>query len=530
MRNTNIPRREFLRTAAIGAATTFMSPKQSIAKSQRTNHAHQKNIAEKNLENKKPNVLFIMTDQHRADFMTCAGNKTVPTPNLDRIAAAGVRFEHAYCPYPVCVASRMSLLTGLYTHNHGAITNKNRLDWRYRTIAHHFAECGYHTALVGKMHFLDTHNHGFQYYMSINDWLMSLGPKVRDYANEIANHQFIPRFFNTVHDTGAGLPDVHGLWEKPGPWAGNVDEWDPEKVASDLPPEDHLDMFVARQAKEFIRRYKDHPFFLVASFMKPHTPFHPPKKWAEMFPVSDIKLKPVGDIGQYPPHTRARIKRFQSLGEERLKSASAGYLGNLAFVDFCIGHLYNALEEQGLLENTIVVYTSDHGEMAGDLGLYQKFCLYEPAVAVPLVISYPGRIPSDKTNDALTEYIGLYPTIAELAGLPKPESTYILDMPDAPEKLDAKSFADIALNPDQQGPDAAFSEFNLNGPVCQYMVRTRRYKYIYNQGTLHELYDHHADPGETTNLIHKPNLKDVRKDLKDRLFDWYNPEKNPHRA
>ncbi len=127
----------------------------------------------------KPNVLFIMTDQHRHDLMTCAGRDIVPTPNIDSIAERGVRFTNAYCPYPVCVASRMSMLSGLYAHHTGAINNTDRLDWRYRTIAHHFAASGYLTALIGKMHFNDAHKHCFQYYLSINDWLMYLGPKAR---------------------------------------------------------------------------------------------------------------------------------------------------------------------------------------------------------------------------------------------------------------------------------------------------------------------------------------------------------------
>ncbi len=126
----------------------------------------------------KPNVLFIMTDQHRADLMTCEGRDLLPTPNIDRVASRGVRFTNAYCPYPVCVASRMSLLTGLYAHNTGAINNTDRLDWRFRTMAHHFFDQGYLTGLIGKMHFNDAHKHGFEYYLSINDWFMYLGPKV----------------------------------------------------------------------------------------------------------------------------------------------------------------------------------------------------------------------------------------------------------------------------------------------------------------------------------------------------------------
>jgi len=205
MINKNLGRREFLHTAGFGTASLLLGNKADAAKTPASDPAMGKPPQP---HSDKPNVLVIMTDQHRADLMTCAGRDLVPTPNIDLIASRGVRFTNAYCPYPVCVASRMALLTGLYAHSTGAITNRDRLDWRYRTIANHFAENGYLTGLIGKMHFVDAHNHGFEYYMSINDWLMYLGPKVQHYANEIANHPLGPHFFKTVDDGGAGLPDI----------------------------------------------------------------------------------------------------------------------------------------------------------------------------------------------------------------------------------------------------------------------------------------------------------------------------------
>ena len=171
----------------------------------------------------RPNVLLIMTDQHRHDLMSCVGDSVVPTPHIDRIAQRGVRFTNAYSAYPVCVAARMAMLTGLYAHQTGVIDNTDYLDWRYRTMAHHFADQGYLTGLIGKMHFGDAHNHGFEYYLSINDWLMYLGPKAQHFANEIANNPHGSSFYNSVFDTGAGFPDVYDLWDGRGsPWAGKV--------------------------------------------------------------------------------------------------------------------------------------------------------------------------------------------------------------------------------------------------------------------------------------------------------------------
>ena len=311
---------------------------------------------------------------------------------------------------------------------------------------------------------------------------------------------------------------------------GHVERYSFDSMASRLEPEDHLDMFIAREAAKFMRRYREQPFFLIASFMKPHTPFYPPRKWAEMYPVDRMKLPPVGDISRYPPHIQQRIRNIQAQPEKGRRAHRAGYLGNLAFVDTCIGYVYDALHELGLAENTIVVYTSDHGEMDGDHGLFQKFCLFEPSVRVPLIVSWPGHLPQSKVSDALVEHIGLYPTLAELAGLPAPTRTTIVDLPGAPERLDAQSFADLVRHPDQEGPRAAFCEYDLRSRIPQYMIRTRRWKYIFNEGSTDELYDLVDDPGEFINRVDDPGLCTEREALREQLFAWYDPASNQYRG
>ncbi len=456
---------------------------------------------------RRPNVLLIMTDQHRRDYMTAAGSQLVPTPNIDRIAARGVRFTNSVCPYPVCAASRASLLTGLYPHSHGVINNTDLLNWRTRTVAHHFSDASYHTGLIGKMHFNDGHTHGFDYFLGFNDWFMYLGPKVQAYADEIANHPIGPNFFNTVNDDGSGLPELPGVWGGKLPWAGHVAHMG---FASEIAPEDQFDAFVARESVRFLERYGAHePFFLVTSFLKPHPPLHPPRPWDQRYSADTIELPPVGDIGQYPKSVQQRIHGFQKLGDERLRAHRAGYLGNLAYVDTCVGEVYGALERLGLAENTIVVYTADHGEMDGDHGLYQKFCLFDPSVGVPLIVSYPGKIPEGKVSHELVEYLGIYPTVAELSGTSSPRG------------IDAASFAELARKPDSKGPEAVFSEFNLKSRTDCYMVRTRQYKYIFNRGDIPELYDLDADPGENVNRWRDTSLDRIRVQLHDRLMAWH---------
>lgn len=478
------------------------------------------------------NVLLLMTDQHRADLMTCAGRDLVPTPHLDRLAARGVRFSQAYCPYPVCVASRMSLLTSLYAHTTGAIDNTDHLDWRYRTVAHHFAEHGYLTALLGKMHFRDGQHHGFIYTLTINDWLMYLGPKVQHYANEIASAPESEHFFHTVDDHGAGFPDVTDLWEGASPWVGQVQRYPFETMASHLAAEDHLDAFIAREAAKFLKRYCDQPFFLVVSFMKPHAPLYPPAEWAGRYPIKDIELPPVSEeeISQYPHHLQQRMRASLRLEPRLQRASNAGYLGSLAFVDTCVGRVLAALEELTLQDRTIVAYTSDHGHLLGEHGLRGKFCLFEPAVRVPLILSHPPQLPQGAVAPALTELIGLYPTLSELAGLEDPRRTTIVDTLDAPERLDAASFAAIARDPSLPGPPAAFSEYHLRSPVSSYMIRTRRYKYIHNQGALDELYDEIADPDERVNLTSDPRHHLKQEALRRQLFAWFDPKQNPNLA
>lgn len=470
--------------------------------------------SEINAPDSQPNVLIIMTDEHRWDYMTAAGNRSpVPTPNIDRIVSRGVRFPNAVCPYPVCAASRMALLSGRYSHTTGVINNDDLLAWDVPTMASHFADRGYHTGLIGKAHFNDGHSHGYQYFLGFNDWFMYLGPKVHCYADAIASNDN-SYFFRTVNDNGSGLPELPGVWGDKLPWAGHVKRIG---LASELELEDQFDAFVARESCRFLERYGSKPFFLCANFLKPHDPHHPPEPWADKYPISAQTMPPVGEIRQYPKWIQRRIHDWQRNGPDDLKERRAGYRGNLAYVDTCIGEVYNTLERLGLLGNTIVIYTADHGEMDGDHGLYEKFCLFRGSVRIPLVFSRPGTLPENKVSDALVEYIGIWPTLADLTGGAQPDA------------IDGRNFANVVRNPDAPGPEAVFSEYNLRSTNDCYMVRTRRYKYNFNYNDIPELYDLEADPSENRNLGNDSSYAAIQNQLRDRLFAWHNPMNNPYR-
>jgi choline-sulfatase len=193
---------------------------------------------------------------------------------------------------------------------------------------------------------------------------------------------------------------------------------------------------------------------------------------------------------------------FANVPEIQQKAARAGYLGNLAFADFCIGYLYGKLESLGLLADTIVVYTSDHGEMDGDHGLYQKFCMFEPAVKVPLIISLPGKIGENLTCGNLVSQLGLYPTLAKLTNTSPVSAAPLAPMENAPKKLDAESFAEYVYEPKAQPSGEVFAEFNVNSAgSAQYMQRIGNYKYVEHPNGEGELYDLKKDPGELSNLF-----------------------------
>ena len=343
------------------------------------------------------------------------------------------------------------------------------------------------------MHFNDAHRHGFHYELGFNDWFMYLGPKVHHYVDEVANFPTMPQYFNPVDNDGAGLPELPGVWGDVRPWAGQAKRIG---LASELDPDDHFEAFVARESCRFLERYRQEPFFLVTSFLKPHPPFHPPRPWADSYPIEKMPLPPVPEQGPYPRTIRRRIENYKRFGDAAKREHRAGYWGNVAYVDSCVGEVYRTLGRLGLAENTVVIYTSDHGELDWDHGLFEKMCMFEPSVGVPLVVSQPGTLPENRTCDALTEYFGIFPTLAELTGGPPP-----------PQEIDAKSFAALVRHPDKPGPDSAFSEFNLRSADDCYMVRTERYKYVYNHNDLPELYDLEADPGEHRNCSADPALK-----------------------
>jgi len=462
----------------------------------------------------RPNVLLLMSDQHKRSCMGAYGDRVAITPNLDRLAAQSVRFTSGYCNNPVCTPSRASLMTGLYSHHLEAQDNALPYSPRHRTIAHHFNRAGYFTGLIGKMHWVDAQSHGFEYRMEFNDWFQYLGPKTRLYADELGRP-----------NSGAGQPEIDDLWREEGdPWKG-YRESDDRKGAvsigrvSKLEEKDHFDNFVARESVRFLKNYgkQDQPFFLISSFLKPHDPFMPAQRFADMFRPEDMKLPDSwgkADLNNIPEEVRRSIEFNAPMPEVsdpvQAKKHIAFYYANLAQMDDCVGQVIKAVEDLDLAHDTIICYTSDHGEMLGDLGLWQKFQFYEGSCGVPLMIRVPGKQAS--ICGTPVSLVSFSATIAELCGIEQI----------APN--DGVSFADLVRTPASPRPHGpVFAEYSLNNNHAKYLIRDGNLKYTDWTNDTAELYDLSNDPGELHNLARDPrHAADVER-LKQKLFAWHRP-------
>lgn len=463
---------------------------------------------------KPKNVLFLLSDQHRPRALGIDGEPQARTPNLDALARSGVRFDSCSCANPVCTPSRASLLTGLYTHHHRTWSNTTPWPFEFKTLAHYFSHAGYMTSLVGKMHFVDAQTHGFDYRLDFNDWYQYLGPKTKLYAEELSRA-----------NSGSGLPQIDDLWRDYGdPWIGARtldDRKGPVHIgrASQIAERDHFENFVARESIRFLKNFgKKQPFFLISSYLKPHDPFMPAERFAKMFSPADMKLPDTWgkvDLTKVPQEIRERIQGNTPTPEldkpEQARQRIAMYWGNVAHLDDCLGQVLGALRELDLEKDTIIVYSSDHGEMLGDHGMWQKFVFYEASVGVPLIVRVPGMTTAGSRAATAVSLVDLLPTLAELCGVSLPAG------------LDGGSFAADLREPGRTRDTTVYSEFALRTPRAKYMIRRGDWKYCHYVSDMPELYNLRADPREMRNLAVEPQHKDKLQEMQGRLFAWYRP-------
>ena len=418
---------------------------------------------------RRPNILFLLTDQHSPHIAGFAGDRVVDTAALDGVAEDGVRFDAAYCQAPLCGPSRMSLLTGLWSLRWTAWAHGPALTPGHETIPGWLSKHGYTTASAGKMHFDDVDQmHGFQF--------RPYGDLVKSRA---ATHQPDPP------DTADGRWNRHAVGRFP--FAG------PTAIPESLLMESVTTVESLAWLLEFSDQEPDTPWFFCASYSRPHFPLTAPGRYLRKYLASELKLPPLppGYPDRLHPHDRFIVDDFNLLNfsDEEHRKALAGYYACVDYVDDCMGALLEGLRRSGRLDNTYIVYTSDHGDMAGEHGLWWKRTYYDASAGVPLLISGPG-IEGNRAVSTPVELVDLFPTFCEWAEV------------DAPPGLDGESLVPL-LNgrPDRRKKRMARSELIADKPGTEFrMVRDERWKYVDFPSAPARLFDLSADPDETNDV------------------------------
>jgi arylsulfatase A-like enzyme len=481
---TNLTRRDFLagtaRTAAVGALAAAHAQASSAEAASPPPAAG------------RPNILWICTDQQRYDTIAALGHKHVHTPNIDKLVETGVAFTHAHCQTPICTASRAGFLTGMYpTTVHACMNGSERWANAAPLITKTLAEAGYDCGLAGKLHLSAAQGRvekrpddGYRvFYWSHHpddDWGQSnayiawLASKGHDYNALRKQHGYIPA---ALHQTT---------------WCGEM-------------------------AAEFIRQRRSGPWLFSLNCFAPHPPFAPPKEYLDRYPL-DAVPPPLFRASDLQAQARLKPINFQTTAlapdqyDARLNRAR--YWAEIELIDENIGRLRETLRQTGQLDNTIIILTSDHGEMLGDHGLRQKGCrFYEGLVRVPLIFSWPARFQQGLRSDALVELTDIVPTLLQTLGLPvasRIQGRCLLPILEG--KADPHRHRDL-VRCEYFGA--------LGGPQTRAtMIRSRRYKLVtYHGHGLGELFDLENDPGEFDNLWDDPKHADVRFEMLLKNFD-----------
>ena len=445
----------------------------------------------------RPNILWYCTDQQRFDTIKALGNPYVDTPNIDKLVESGVAFTHTYCQSPICTPSRSSFLTGLYPARlHNTRNGNDTFPEFPPLITKLIAESGYRCGNIGKFHLTSS---GHRTEPRLDDgmtyWQFSHAP--RDDWEE--GHHYA----DWVRERGGDL--------------------DPMRNSEDrVPPEYHQTTWATECALEFIDVKSDDPWLLCVNIYDPHPPFIPPKVYADMFDPNEMpgpyfreedlenqkKLEAIDFQGEALPPEEHDAKRMQ-----------AYYYAMIKQIDDQFQRVLDHLEASGQLDNTVIIFTSDHGESLGDHGLLQKGCrFYEGLVRIPLILSWPGKFLQNVQRKALVELLDLTSTIVELAGLEQP--AYMQGKSLIPLLTDATQADEHREFVRSEYFDALDPFFTDGSGAFATMYRNRKYKLsIYHGHDIGELYDLEEDPWEFNNLWDNPDYAEVKAELVYKSFD-----------
>ncbi len=460
---------------------------------------------------KPPNFVVIMSDEHRASFMGVAGDRLAKTPNLDRLAGESVRFTRTYCQGPLCQPSRASFLTERYVRDHGIYINDNAVPHDLPTYAQSLQQAGYYTSCVGKMHIYpngnvdmrkmipDMNEYGFDEPIEAAGKLACRNnPNL--YNDYLEQRGLLDTYFKFFEDNFTGKTHPH-------PW----EFWN--SVASPLPVDAYEDVWTGRTTADWIDAYdRDQPFLQFVGFPGPHYPWDPPQQYLDHFLNMDIPIHPT-DLAELPPTGILRgllgwlgVTESGGPSADIVREMRRYYYAEMECIDEQVGNIIAALERKGILDNTWIIYTSDHGEMAGDHGLMTKLVFYEPAVTVPLMIRPPGGTSAKVVTD-LIQQVDVPATMRAIAGAP--------DVPLSEGKSLLGYFQEGGSGP---GHEVVYSEMEQLG-----MVSTATQKLVFYEDGIDgtepgrvepaQLFDLTQDPDENHNLVNDPSYAQVRDEL-----------------
>ena len=448
------------------------------------------------MSDKPPNILFLMSDQMGAPVLPIHGHPVCQAPHLEALADSGVVFDNAYCNYPLCAPARFSMLAGRLTPSIGAFDNASEFTADTPTLAHYLSLLGYRTILCGKMHFIGPDQlHGFEERLTTDVY---------------------PASFSFLPDWEKGPQ-----WISSGTDLSSVVEAGPCLRSLQIDYDDEVEFFATQKLFDLARDDSDRPFFLCVSFTQPHSPYTPGQEHWDRYRHDDIDPPRTPEIpfeeldalsrGLYYAHGRDQ----HSVTEENIRNARHGYYGMISAIDDKIGRLLALLDRTGFADDTIVVYTTDHGDMMGERGMWYKHCFFEWSARVPLIVRHPSG-PDRRRVGRPVSHVDLMPTLLEFAS----DGRHDFDLSD----MDGRSLSALLAGDDPSWSDTVICDYLAIGPCtpCR-MIRKGRFKYHAIHGHAPLLYDVEADPDERVNLAEDAEHADVRRELEAELESGWDP-------
>ena len=487
-------------------------------------------------DNPAPNAIIIMVDQMKATASHLYSRHGIRTPGLERLAKMGVRYENATTPHPLCVPARVAMWTAMAPHKTGCSINKTPMPEDMSHAAKWWKDAGYELAMLGK-------NHCFAETVDYNLFDVWCEIEHHGFKDKLAHYGFkdgapdaeSPRGMDWVEDEEK-VTTAHTVRQNMPTPKGGVSSF----AVTDFEDRHYSTGLLSNQADAYLRKDHNKPFTLWLSLPDPHVPYETPKHFFEEALAQDIELPPPGPVpgDDMPLRNRimSKMMRWPDEQIDDLKNIVAAYHANILHIDTLINRLLDTLEETGQIDNTILVFCSDHGDFAGEHQMAAKGgVLYDCLVRIPMIVVAPGQLPKNEVVQSPVSLLDVIPTLFKLQGLKLPENLdgqAMAPVPGAAEQLYGFSLygaggsqftmEDLDKTDPPTGHQALFKTVKYREVEGdRSMIRNATWKLVHDpMGDLDELYNFESDPYEHTNLAEDPAFAFIKKELMDRLYEW----------